>query len=134
MDVRFLRNPHYVAALRPMTGLDEAVGNYVKADADFALFYGHLRKLLELLLPRFVDEGKKYFTAAIGCTGGRHRSVFVVNELAADLLGKGWPVHVLHRELARADASADALARRGGEERAADTKRVREHGGLRAEA
>ncbi len=108
-DARFLRNPYYDPILQPRTGLDEAVGRYVEADPDFAAFFRSLTGLLELLLPRFVQEGKKYATVAVGCTGGRHRSVYLVERLAAHLgsrfmagdVDTAWRVHVVHRELAR---------------------------------
>lgn len=111
-DSRFLRNPHYVPSLRPRTGLDPEVGAFIEADPDFPRFFALLRELVGLLLPRFVQEGKKYVTIAIGCTGGRHRSVHLVEKLAAELgPGKdangvaegsgGWRFHVMHRELAR---------------------------------
>jgi RNase adapter protein RapZ len=100
-DARFLRNPHYVPALKPRTGLDPEVGAYVEADADFPAFFARLMDLLLLLLPRFVQEGKKYATIAIGCTGGRHRSVHIVEKLASKLTEAGWRVTTTHRELAR---------------------------------
>lgn len=106
LDVRFLRNPHYVAELKPLTGLDAAVGAYVEADPDFAQFLRQARSLLDFLLPRFVREGKKYCTVAVGCTGGRHRSVYVARLLGAHLEGREWYVSVVHRELARATAAA----------------------------
>ena len=100
-DARFLRNPHYDQALKPLTGLDPNVGAYVAADPDFAAFYTRIQDLLTLLLPRFKQEGKKYATIAVGCTGGRHRSVYLVEKLAASLLDLGWRVTITHRELAR---------------------------------
>ena len=100
-DARFLRNPHYVTGLRTRTGLDPAVGAYVEADPDFAAFFGRLIDLLGLVLPRFVEEGKKYATIAVGCTGGRHRSVHIVEKLAEGLREAGWRVTITHRELAR---------------------------------
>ena len=100
-DARFLRNPHYIAGLRPLTGLDPAVGAYVSADPDFRPFYDRVLDLLTLLLPRFVQEGKKYATVAIGCTGGRHRSVHIAETLTVDLRKSGWQVTTTHRELAR---------------------------------
>jgi UPF0042 nucleotide-binding protein len=100
-DARFLRNPHYVPSLKPRTGLDPAVGAYVEADPDFRGFFTRLLDLLGLVLPRFVEEGKKYATIAIGCTGGRHRSVHIVERLAAELTKAGWRVTTTHRELAR---------------------------------
>jgi UPF0042 nucleotide-binding protein len=101
-DMRFLANPHYDALLRPMTGRDAAVAEYVAADPDFPGFWTRLIGFIEPLLPRYVAEGKKYLTIAIGCTGGRHRSVFVVEKLAAHLRQQGWRVDVAHRELGQA--------------------------------
>lgn len=110
-DARFLRNPHYDPILRPKTGMDADVGAYVEADPDFAAFFGRVAELVELVLPRFVQEGKKYATITIGCTGGRHRSVYLIERLAARLTsglaaaGEGnaaWRILVTHRELARA--------------------------------
>jgi len=72
-DARFLRNPHYDPILRPRTGLDPAVAAYVEADSDFAKFFSALVGLVDIILPRFVQEGKKYATVTIGCTGGQHR-------------------------------------------------------------
>jgi UPF0042 nucleotide-binding protein len=100
-DARFLRNPHYVSALKERTGLDPEVGAYVEADPDYAAFFVKLVDLLSLLLPRFVQEGKKYVTIAIGCTGGQHRSVHIVEQLASKLTETGWRVTKTHRELAR---------------------------------
>ena len=109
IDARFLRNPHYDPALRPRTGLDPEVGAYVAADSACAPFLDQVGALLDLLLPRFVQEGKKYVTLAVGCTGGRHRSVYITERLAAYLadrvasggVDKNWRLHVAHRELAR---------------------------------
>lgn len=98
-DVRFLRNPHYVPALKPQTGLDKPVADYVAADPDFAAFFGRMTGLLDPLLPRYVREGKKYLTIAIGCTGGRHRSVMVSCRLGAYLRERGWRVAVAHRDI-----------------------------------
>ena len=100
-DARFLRNPFYDTALRPRTGLDAAVAAYVAADPDYATFMARLTGMLDLLLPRFLQEGKKYATVAIGCTGGRHRSVTIVEHLASHLTEQGWRVTATHRELAR---------------------------------
>ncbi len=115
-DARFLRNPHYDPHLRPYTGLDTAVAAYVEADPDFGQFFAQVEAMLRLLLPRFVQEGKKYVTIAVGCTGGRHRSVHIVERLAgglrAALGGCGalaapcWQVTVVHRELLRTGAIA----------------------------
>lgn len=108
-DARFLRNPHYDPILRPRTGLDAAVAAYIEADPDFNSFINGVKALLALVLPRFVQEGKKYATIAIGCTGGRHRSVHIVELLARSLPTqtggeidqKEWQVTVTHRELER---------------------------------
>ncbi len=100
LDVRFLLNPHYVTVLKPKTGLDPDVGAYVESDPDYAVFFARVAQLIDLLLPRFVREGKKYATIAIGCTGGRHRSVHIVERLAAHLVNSNWRVTVVHRELA----------------------------------
>jgi RNase adapter protein RapZ len=99
LDVRFLRNPHYVAALQPLTGRDRAIGEFIKADADFEPLFDQLCSWLGRLLPRFEREGKSYLTIAIGCTGGRHRSVFVAERLAAWLSQDGRPVALAHRDL-----------------------------------
>ncbi len=108
-DARFLRNPHYDPILRPRTGLEPAVGAYVEADPDFAAFFGTVTNLLAMLLPRFVQEGKKYTTIAIGCTGGRHRSVHLVERLARHLRAGDWRVNVTHRELVREQPSQAAV-------------------------
>ncbi len=98
-DTRFLRNPHYELDLQPLTGRDPPVGAYIEDDVDFAAFFDRLTKLLGLLLPRFQEEGKSYLTIAVGCTGGRHRSVFVAEKLGAWLVERASPVDVRHREL-----------------------------------
>lgn len=99
MDVRFLRNPHYEAELKPLTGRDPRVVNFIVTDADFEPFMDRFWDLLTWLLPRFRGEGKSYLTIAVGCTGGRHRSVCVAEELARRMRAAGWPVHLKHREL-----------------------------------
>lgn len=98
-DVRFLSNPHYQAELRPLTGLDPAVAAYIEADSGCASFLEGLTAMLGALLPRYEREGKSYLTIAIGCTGGRHRSVFVAERLNAWALARGRRCAVLHREL-----------------------------------
>ncbi|MCB8880861.1 RNase adapter RapZ [Acidisoma cellulosilytica] len=102
-DARFLRNPHYDQTLRPRTGLDAEVCAYVAQDPDYAAFQDLIRSMVLLLLPRFVQEGKKYVTVAIGCSGGRHRSVFLIETLAKLLREAGWQAMVVHRELDRSD-------------------------------
>lgn len=98
-DVRFLANPHYVDDLRPLTGLDAAVAAHVEADPDFGSFFDHLTGLIAPLLPRYASEGKHYLTIAIGCTGGRHRSVMVAERLAHWLDNAGHAVRIRHREI-----------------------------------
>ncbi len=88
LDVRFLPNPHYVDDLRPMTGLDAEVRDYVESGTQAGEFYGRLLPLLEFLVPAYVAEGKSHLTIAIGCTGGRHRSVTVADRINRDLAGR----------------------------------------------
>jgi UPF0042 nucleotide-binding protein len=119
-DARFLRNPHYDPILRAKTGLDAEVGAYVEADPDFAGLFSRIADLIDLVLPRFVQEGKKYATITIGCTGGRHRSVYLIEKLAnhlstwfaarhAESGGPApWRVLVTHRELVQ-EGEADAF-------------------------
>ncbi len=114
-DLRFLRNPHYVDALRPLTGRDPAVAAHIEADPDFAPFWRCMTEMLSPLLPRYAQEGKKYLTVAMGCTGGRHRSVLAAERLAEHLRAGGWPVDLAHRELA-AEGGQDAPGRRAGRE------------------
>jgi len=99
-DVRFLRNPHYDPALRPLTGRDPEVGGFIETDPAYAPFFAALTHLLLPLLPSFEREGKSYVTIAIGCTGGRHRSVFVAERLAAWLGTQGRTVNIRHRDTA----------------------------------
>jgi UPF0042 nucleotide-binding protein len=102
-DVRFLANPHYRAELRDLTGRDGAIGRYIEADPAFDRFFGDLTDMLVPLLPGFEREGKSYLTLAVGCTGGRHRSVYVAERLASWLTAQGRPVSLRHRDIARAD-------------------------------
>ncbi|MGV3478550.1 MAG: RNase adapter RapZ [Sphingobium sp.] len=99
-DMRFLRNPHWDLALRPKTGLDEAVGAYVAKDPAYDQALRQIESLLLLLLPRYAQEGKSYLTIAFGCTGGRHRSVHVAERVAARLRYAGFSLTVAHRDLA----------------------------------
>lgn len=115
-DMRFLCNPHYIGALRPLTGRDEAVGAHIARDPDFASFLEGVGALLRMLLPRYAREGRAYLTIAVGCTGGRHRSVFTAEELARLLRERGWRVTLTHRDLDEAqedwgasDGPSDAL-------------------------
>ena len=97
-DARFLKNPHYVPALKPLTGRNPAVAAYVASDPDYKPFVEHLQGLIGPLLPRFDAEGKSYLTIAIGCTGGRHRSVALAEVLADWLRGAGRSVTLIHRD------------------------------------
>ena len=106
LDTRFLRNPHWDRALRPLDGRDPAVQDYVKADPRFAPFFDKLLDLTEMLLPAYVAEGKSYFTIGFGCTGGQHRSVTLAETLAKTLAEKGWQVSIRHRELERRQTAA----------------------------
>jgi len=98
-DMRFLANPHWDPALRELTGLDEGVGAHVEADPAFAPAFERIRDLLLELLPRYAGQGKSYVTIAFGCTGGRHRSVFVAERIAGALREAGFSPTVLHRNL-----------------------------------
>ncbi len=100
-DVRFLPNPHWVPDLRPLSGLDVAVRDYVLGQPLAVDFLGLIDGLLGLLLPAYVDEGKAYLTLAIGCTGGRHRSVAIAEDLARRIEAWGHLPKVGHRDLER---------------------------------
>jgi UPF0042 nucleotide-binding protein len=100
-DVRFLPNPHWIDELQPLTGLDRSVRDYVLCQADAVEFLRKVDDLLGFLLPAYVKEGRSYLTVAIGCTGGRHRSVVLVEELAARIRDRGYDPVVYHRDLAR---------------------------------
>ncbi|MFN8161072.1 MAG: RNase adapter RapZ [Solirubrobacterales bacterium] len=100
LDVRFLPNPHYLPELRPMTGLDGEVRAYVESGTQAGEFYGRLLPLLEFLVPAYVAEGKSHLTIAIGCTGGRHRSVTVADRIRRDLAAReDVVVRVKHRDV-----------------------------------
>jgi UPF0042 nucleotide-binding protein len=99
LDVRFLPNPFFVPELKPHPGTDERVSSWVLGQADARAFVDRLGDLLGFLLPRYRSEGKSYLTVAIGCTGGRHRSVAVAAELARRLEAGGQPVRLWHRDV-----------------------------------
>ena len=103
-DARFLSNPHWDTELRPLTGRDAAVAAYIHRDPDFNDFMRHLTEMLLPLLPRYQQEGKSYLTIGIGCTGGRHRSVLVAEELTTLLAAHGYVVGVGHRDMDRVTA------------------------------
>ena len=102
-DVRFLANPHWETKLRDRDGRDPEVGAYVAGDPRYADFFERVTGLIESLLPAYRDEGKTSLTVAVGCTGGKHRSVFVAEKLANALAESGWQVSTRHRELERGD-------------------------------
>ncbi|TVQ28932.1 MAG: RNase adapter RapZ [Geminicoccaceae bacterium] len=97
-DVRFLSNPHWQLELRPLTGLDPEVQAFIRQDERFKPFTDKLLALLDYLLPAYRDEGKSYLTVAFGCTGGKHRSVYLAETVARHLSGAGWNVGLRHRE------------------------------------
>lgn len=106
IDVRFLKNPHWVPELRPGDGRDADVATFVAADPAYPGFYARLVDLLAFLLPAYRAEGKSYFSIGVGCTGGRHRSVAVVEALAKTLAAEGWQVSYRHRDLERTTGDA----------------------------
>lgn len=99
LDVRFLPNPHYDTDLRGRTGTDPEVRDYALANADGREFIDRARKLLKFLIPRYAAEPKSYLTVAVGCTGGRHRSVAVAHELAVFVRDLGFDTRLRHRDL-----------------------------------
>lgn len=109
-DCRFLSNPYWNAALRPLDGRDDAVARHVQSDPRFAEFFQKLQSLLLFLLPAHLEEGKAHLTVGFGCTGGQHRSVAVAELIGKALADAGWPVSKRHRELER---RAAALAPEG---------------------
>jgi UPF0042 nucleotide-binding protein len=102
-DVRFLPNPHFVPELKPLTGRDQAVVRFMERHPETTLFLDKLTDMLRFLVPQYVNEGKSYLTVAIGCTGGRHRSVMLAERLRKALAGlKGVRVKVRHRDVRHA--------------------------------
>jgi RNase adapter protein RapZ len=102
LDVRFLPNPHYESELRPLTGDDEAIVDFINRDGALDAFYERLHPLLDYLLPQYLAEGKAHLVVAIGCTGGRHRSVAIASHLAARYSAEPeYLVHVVHRDVSR---------------------------------
>lgn len=100
-DVRFLPNPHFVPELRPKTGLDAEIGAYLKAQPEYAAFYSRLFDFVTYLIPQYQKEMKSYLTIAIGCTGGRHRSVAIAQQLGEELEASGHNVEIVHRDYRR---------------------------------
>lgn len=98
-DVRFLPNPHFVPDLRPLTGKDQAIRDYLDQQPDYHELLDRLTSLLGYLLPRYKRENRSYLSVAVGCTGGHHRSVAVCEALRDWLTQEGWPLCISHRDL-----------------------------------
>ena len=98
-DVRFLPNPNFEPHLKSLTGSDAGVIEYMNSHEETGAFLGHLRNFVDFLLPQYEKEGKSYVTISIGCTGGRHRSVFIANTVGSYLAGKKYRVKVSHRDV-----------------------------------
>ncbi len=101
LDVRFLPNPHWVDELRPLPGTEPAVRDYVRGQPDYRAFLDQVRDLLDVSVPGYIREGKSYLTLAIGCTGGRHRSVVAAEDVGAYFRDRGLPVVIVHRDVER---------------------------------
>ncbi len=101
MDVRFLPNPHFIPELRPHTGLAAAVSDYVMSQSATRQFLTSFLDMLKFLLPHFNQEGKSYLTISVGCTGGHHRSVAIVEKLSQELSAPFMTLEVLHRDIAK---------------------------------
>ena len=99
MDVRFLPNPYYIPELREKTGLDKDVQNYIMSFKETKEFAGKFADLIKYLIPKYIKEGKSYLTIAMGCTGGKHRSVFMAHELAQQLVKAGLNATEFHRDI-----------------------------------
>lgn len=101
LDVRFLPNPHWIEELRPYSGIDSEIQDYVLGQDKTGEFLDRTKELLKVLMPGYVEEGRHYLTIAIGCTGGRHRSVVLAAELGAFINGLGFACNVIHRDVDR---------------------------------
>ncbi|MGH7897847.1 MAG: RNase adapter RapZ [Candidatus Binatia bacterium] len=101
LDVRFLQNPFFIDELRAYSGLDPAVVRFVLDRHETSEFLEHCQRMLRFLLPRYLHEGKSYFTLALGCTGGRHRSVVLAEEIRRRLVEDGYRVQIRHRDIQR---------------------------------
>ena len=112
-DCRFLRNPHWEPALRPLDGRDAAVRAHIEEDPRLAPFEAQVGEMLDLLLPAYREEGKSHLTVAFGCTGGQHRSVALAEKVASDLAEAGWQVSKRHREVEQRRSPAPAGDNRG---------------------
>jgi UPF0042 nucleotide-binding protein len=100
-DTRFLPNPHWVAELRPLTGTDERIRDYVLTHDEAKGYLSRIEDMLEFTVPAFIREGKHYLTVGVGCTGGRHRSVVFGEEIARFMRELGYPASVYHRDVER---------------------------------
>jgi len=101
LDVRFLPNPHWIDELRPFTGLDQVIRDYVLKQDATGPFIDRVKDLLAVLLPGYQDEGRHYLTIAVGCTGGRHRSVVLADDIGNFVNEKGFQAKVIHRDVER---------------------------------
>jgi UPF0042 nucleotide-binding protein len=99
LDVRFLPNPNYVPEFKPLSGKNPRVARYIRGFAQTREFLRHVQEMLDFLLPHYVAEGKSYLTISFGCTGGRHRSVMMAQEIARYLQREGYPVRISHRDI-----------------------------------
>jgi UPF0042 nucleotide-binding protein len=100
-DVRFLPNPHFVPGLRERSGRDAEIRDFLGALPEYGEFLRRLEEFVVYLLPRYGQENRSYLSIAIGCTGGRHRSVAIAEALGERLEGAGWPVRIIHRDVGR---------------------------------
>ena len=101
IDVRFMPNPFYIQELRPKTGLDAIVKDYVFGFEQSNEFYKRFCDMLDFLLPHYIDEGRRYFVICLGCTGGKHRSPAVAEALMEYLGEQGYPTDCIHRDIER---------------------------------
>lgn len=100
-DARLLKNPHYDPALQPLTGQDVAIGAFIQKDPAFQSYLDHVKGLLSVSIPRFEEEGRTYLTIGIGCTGGKHRSVFLTETVVDWLRSQGKKVKIKHRDITK---------------------------------
>lgn len=100
-DVRFLPNPFYEPELKPLTGLQKKVGEFIERSPDCSEFRTRLKNFLTWIIPRFSEEGRLRLNVAVGCTGGRHRSVYLAERIGEDLRSEGYPVNVVHRDISK---------------------------------
>ncbi len=101
LDCRFLPNPHWIPELRPLSGLDQPVREFILGQPQAIEFLDRLEELLAFLLPAYANEGKSYLSIAIGCTGGQHRSVVIAEEIAKRISSQGFSPTVHHRDVTK---------------------------------